>query len=183
MGEVPEVKRLFIGIPLPVAFVQCVREVKDKNAHIGKIRWTPSQNLHITLHFLGDTEEVEVKGVMDELAGLTWKFEPFELVFQKYTLAPVKRPYMIWATFLPNENFIQLSKALVGKFSVDARKLKKPVPHVTLARFKYLNNPHRIVLPTEREPLEIQVNTITLWESVLKPAGAQYTALQNFPLD
>ncbi len=183
MGELPEMRRLFIGIPLPGAFVKSVSEVKDKNVHIGKIRWTPSQNLHITLHFLGDTEEAEVKGVMEELAGLTRKFEPFTLVFQQYALAPIKQPYMIWAVFLPNEHFIQLSKTLVGKFSVDAKKLKKPIPHVTLARFKYLNSPHRIVLPTSTEPLEIQVNTITLWESVLKPAGAQYTALQNFPLD
>jgi RNA 2',3'-cyclic 3'-phosphodiesterase len=176
-------KRLFIGIPLSVLFKDALLKVQERNQSIKKIRWTPPQNLHITLHFLGSTEEDEIGGIISSVQNITHETDPFTLVFDRYQLAPKKRPYMIWATFLRNSSFVQLFKAINSMFSSILPNSKEPHAHITLARFKYLERPYQIKLVSEVEMPTIQVNNIVLWESILKPEGAEYTAIQAFQLD
>lgn len=175
-------KRLFIGIPLSVLFKDALLKVQERNQSIKKIRWSPPQNLHITLHFLGNTEEDEIGGIISRVQTIAYKTDPFTLVFDRYQLAPKKRPYMIWATFLPSSSFVQLSKAIDSVFSSILPNSKEPHAHITLARFKYLERPYQIELVSEVEMLDIQVNNIVLWESFLKPEGAEYAAIQVFQL-
>ena len=181
MAESIHQQRLFIGIPLPSFFVNTLTEVQSANLHINKIRWTPSQNLHVTLYFLGNTITSEIAGVIHQLEGVARKMAPFELVFHQYQLAPKRRPYMIWATFQPNASFVQLAKAIDAVFNVE-RNLKDPRAHITLARFKYLQNPSRLVLPSGANTPEIAVSQMILWASVLKPEGPIYTSLHAFDL-
>lgn len=181
MADSTRQKRLFTGIPLPAFFTDTLQEVQVANKHINKIRWTPPQNLHITLHFLGITHETEIAGIIHHLQNVAREIKPFTLLSHQYQLAPQKRPYMIWATFLSNPAFVQLSKAMHTIFN-PGTNLKEPLAHITLARFKYLKNPSRIVLPSAVDTSEITVNRMTLWASELKPDGPEYTALHTFDL-
>jgi 2'-5' RNA ligase len=175
-------KRLFIGISLSVLFTEALLKVRERNQSIKKIRWTPPQNLHITLHFLGNTREDEIGGIISSVQNITYETDPFTLVFERYQLAPKKRSYMIWATFLPSSAFAQLSKAIGSLFSLIQPNHKEPRAHITLARFKYLKPPYQIELVSGVEMPNIQVNRIVLWESFLKPEGAEYAAIQTFQL-
>jgi len=181
MADSAHQKRLFIGIPLPAFFIDTLQEVQVANKHINKIRWAPPQNLHITLHFLGNTHETEIAGIIHQLQNITREINLFSLLFHQYQLAPKKRPYMIWATFLFNPAFVQLSKEISTNFQPE-NNLREPLAHITLARFKYLKNPSQIVLPSAVKTSEIVVNRMTLWASELKPDGPEYTALHTFDL-
>lgn len=181
MADSTHQKRLFIGIPLSAFFIDTLGEVQAANQHINKIRWTPLQNLHITLYFLGNTPASEITGMIHQLEIVAKEIKPFRLVFHQYQLAPKRRPYMIWATFQSNSSFVQLSKAIDAIFRSE-RNLKEPRAHITLARFKYLQSPSSIVLPSVASTPEIAINQMTLWASALQPEGPIYTALYTFDL-
>jgi 2'-5' RNA ligase len=181
MADSTRQKRLFTGIPLPAFFTDTLQEVQAANKHINKIWWTPPQNLHVTLHFFGNTHETEIAGIIHQLQNVAREIKPFTLLSHHYQLAPKKRPYMIWATFLSNPAFVQLSKA-IGTIFQPENTLRKPLAHITLARFKYLKNPSQIVLPSAINTSEITVNRMTLWASELKPDGPEYTTLYTFDL-
>ena len=58
------------------------------------------------------------------------------------------------------------------------------MPHITIARIR--RSQRKIdVLPFLKcvySPIELDVNSICLYESLLLPEGAQYTVLTEFPL-
>ena len=182
MEDIISQKRLFIGIPLPNLFGQTLQKVKERNSGIKKIRWTPLQNLHVTLHFLGNTKVAKINGIIGDLQSLTREFKPFTLIFHQYQLAPNQHPYMIWATFLKNTSFAQLSKSIAGMFCSAHPHRTEPLAHVTLARFKHQKKPFQVELNATVEAPEIQVDTIVLWESILKTEGVNYLPIQHFNL-
>jgi 2'-5' RNA ligase len=131
---------------------------------------------------LGDIGEDEIEGIIKNLQDIAEATPPFPLVFDRFQLAPKKKPYMIWATFQSSSSFVKLSKAIGSLFSPIHPNHKQPHAHITLARFKYLERPYQIELASVVEMPDIQVSRIVLWESFPKPEGAEYAAIQNFHL-
>jgi len=93
-----------------------------------------SENLHLTLAFLGDCDEkqaIDAKNAMSEL-----DFDPFELCFE--SLGRFKRDggEIWWAGLRENNALLDLQQSLSKKlinagFKLDSKKYK---PHVTLGR-------------------------------------------------
>ncbi len=174
-------KRLFISIPLSENWLDLFERNKKEHLH-QPIRWIEKENLHITVHFIGETSEAEIPTMREKLKQISLESPPFSLEFSKIDSAPPgKHKRMIWAYFLPSKPFenlvLRIQSVIGGEGAVESHE---PLPHATLARFKPLR---QLKFPQIQMPKQIlTVDQFDLEQSELLPAGARYTLLESFPL-
>lgn len=180
--NIKNTKRLFIGISLSEEVLMSFRSFISKQADIKGIRWIPAGNLHITTCFIGDVITDQIKNIIQITENVITQYDPFPLAFENFCVRPKKRPYMVWARFADNENFCALSADIHEAVGADINKKKPSVPHVTLARFKNPVLSKNIDLAHKGNVSDLQVKEAVLWESVLKPTGAEYLHVKTFLL-
>ena len=75
--------RTFLAIPLPNDLADAASDWMDQTRRDGDaMKWVPDDNLHLTLKFLGEVENVETPRVCSALQSICDDFDPFELIFQ-----------------------------------------------------------------------------------------------------
>lgn len=184
-------KKLFIAIATSEGLENSASQIIKKlritadQRHID-IRWTPTENFHVTLVFLGGTQEdkiPEVEGVMQEVAS---QHPPFSLKISDVGAFPDEfRSRVLWFG-------VQNSKALralQGELSQKFQDKKYPMesreysPHLTIGR---LRNPHKtkdLTSPFVRKKIaKILIQNIVLYESVGSAPFPVYKALKTFSL-
>jgi len=169
-------KRLFISIPLPTVWLDLFERYK-KEYFNEPIRWIEKENLHLTVHFMGDTPEEKIPEINKKLRGISAEISPFSIEFFKIDFAPPgKSKRMIWAYFLPSKSF----ENLVQKIEKEERE---PLPHATLARFRDYRplRSLRLKQPTVTDKI-FQVTSFDLQSSQLSRSGAEYEVIESFPL-
>ncbi len=189
-------KRLFLGIPIPDTIKNKLTEIQQSlttgdlpPSRQGKppIRFVSKDNHHITISFLGSTEEEYIPKISDSLNRLIKNMSPFSLVFKDITFAPPdKTPRMIWAEFEKNSHFEDLVSSVdssLRKYSqTDYRAGLKPIPHITLARFKNIDDIKKKKFKKQQIP-DLVVSEFSLYESRLSPNGPSYLSIQRFSLN
>lgn len=179
--------RIFIAINLP-------ENVKKHLIHFQKkwwrsdvpCSWTKSENLHITLVFLGyltDTELIEVCKITKQVAS---KHNSFSIELNKILYAPPQKPIkMIWAEGKENKELTELQNDFKTYFN-ELKSDKIYIPHITLGRLKQWEfkkiNPEERPQINEEIFLKFRVNSIEVMESELKRGGSKYTILKSFSL-
>ena len=179
-------KRLFIGIPIesPKSVQQV--EVWKKNRQLNRnvLNWTPPGNWHITLFFLGSTEESAI-AVLQQLIDESFReLQAYYIELRGVGVFPnTNNPKVLW---LGLEDLQPLMPAYskLGEllqqngFSFDQKPLK---PHLTIARVKRADNPlaFQSLLSKFEETVfdEVNMNKVVLFESITTPAGPIYKAL------
>ncbi|HCM36948.1 MAG: 2'-5' RNA ligase [Candidatus Wildermuthbacteria bacterium RIFCSPLOWO2_02_FULL_47_9c] len=182
--------RIFVAINLPDTVKQELLEYKNKWPEI-PARWAGKENLHLTLAFLGNTSDEELREVVGLLQEVGDRHSPFELKIIHLQYGPdAKNPRMIWAIGEKPPKLLKLQKdiehtlAAENLYTPEARPFS---PHLTLARFHVTQ--FRQMEPEERPEIaqeisfSFPVETIELMESKLKRSGAEYTILQSFVLE
>lgn len=185
MEDSPEQKiRLFMGVALSErarGFVAGL--VQGISGSLEGVRWIPAENLHVTLKFLGSTETgliPEIISVMKEAAtGL-----PVELLIGGIGGFPSQGSARIVYVDAedPTGGIVELQGGLergMEKYGY-GREKRRYQPHVTVGRAR--KKPVRLhddlpVDTEERVPLKVQ--GITLYRSVLKRTGAEYSILET----
>ena len=173
--------RLFVGVPIQQETKKIFHQLRIKNKNIEGIKWVSDDNLHITTCFLGDIENNKINNIVFVLQQFLLGKKKFQLHFNKFQLSPKRKPYMIWARFQQDEYFSDLS-TMIKLFNKDVNKLKKPIPHITLARFNKKTNINEINLSNNFKTLEVKIEKIILYKSILKPSGAQYYPINEYHL-
>lgn len=177
----PVFKRLFIAIPVP-------KNIQERlfNAHPNieqpQFKWTPAENMHLTIAFLGKVRIENIAELKQKLKAISEETPTFKLVFNGIRIIfRQKTPTMIWATFLKKKAFVRLSKLLSNTLELELEH--EPVPHITLARIKNLPMlPPDYAGYDEVDPFIVRVNRIELWESTLQPKSATYQSIGQFNL-
>lgn len=189
--------RVFVAINLPQEVKKELASYEEKWPEL-PAKWAGSDNLHITLVFLGsltDTELGEVCMVAKEVAQ---RHSYFNLNLNKVMYGPQgKSPRMVWAEgekSLPagrqEKSFYSLRRDLEDsllekvRFKPETRSFS---PHVTLARikeweFKQINLDERPEID-ENIDLAIPVESIEVMESVLKKSGPEYEIIESYSLN
>ncbi len=173
--------RLFVAVLLPPRTAEQLAAYAAAAAH--DARRPPADNLHVTVHFLG-----QVDAPADELAGALAAacatLPRFDLRVAAGAWAPRRRPRMLWAALKPHPGFVrtaeQVACALAG-LAPAARPPRTGRPHVTLARLRE-DAPRHAPPPLGLDDPVIAVDAITLMESRLSPRGSTYAALSSAPL-
>ena len=176
--------RLFIAIALP----DTVKErLSTLQRGLKEARWISSENLHLTLRFLGEMDGREAGDV--DAALTTLRSDSFSL-----TLAGIdhfgdgRKIRALWTGVVEAEPVMRLQAKverivqLAGR-APEARKFK---PHVTLARFK--KSPGDALADyLQRNALfrceSFPVTEVVLFSSLLTREGSLYRPEARYPLD
>ncbi|MCW9056052.1 MAG: RNA 2',3'-cyclic phosphodiesterase, partial [Gammaproteobacteria bacterium] len=132
------------------------------------------ENLHITLHFIGNVSE-EKLDCLDRVAQ-TVKVEPFELILGQYGHFYKAKIFWMGCLEVPqqlNKLYETLGGALSNcDYKIDQRPF---VPHVTLMR--------KLIKPGELEDFKSinwKVNDFVLVESVSVERGVKYKVIKRY---
>lgn len=179
-------KRLFIGIPIesPKSVHQVELWKNDRYLNKNVLNWTTSGNWHITLFFLGNTDELAVPILQQLIEGSFSEIQAYQTELRGVGVFPnTNNPKVLW---LGMENLEPLLSAYsrLGEllqqngFSFDQKPLK---PHLTLARVKRTDNPSafQLLLAEFQDAVfdRIEVNKVALFESITTSAGPIYKPL------
>lgn len=154
-----------------------------------KIKWTPSDQLHLTLKFLGDTPENSIQNIINIVSQPLGKMPASTLqLFSIGLFKNLRNPRIIWVGIKPCP-FLQQAMQLLNysliPFGYTADKTEF-LPHLTIGRIKEIKQTEKLGKLIERYQDEsfgtVSVKEIVFYESILKPEGPQYIPLTHFPL-
>jgi 2'-5' RNA ligase len=170
-------KRLFVSIDLPESLKHSLVRL---NPEVRGVRWLPSEQMHLTLSFLGNVEAGAEEKLREELGAIRWS--AFFLPLTGIGTFPVRgRPNIVWiGVGSGHPHLFQLHKriqdaALAAGLEPDLRPWH---PHVTLARCRDVSAESiRPFLKANRDfdAGMIHVESFVLNSSKLTPAGSVYT--------
>lgn len=165
-----------------------LQEIKE--SLIGeKIKWTPWDQLHLTLKFLGDTPVQEIQNIVDAVSGQLGEIPVITLQLNSVGLFKnLRNPRIIWIGIKPCQE-LQLAWQCVNDnllpFGYPAED-SEFVPHLTIGRVKAISQSEKLadIIGRSKDVSfgEMVVPEIVFYESVLKPEGPIYIPLKRFPL-
>ena len=150
------------------------------------VSWSKLENLHVTIKFLGKTDEAAEKVLIEKLSPITASYQPFRLQLDKPELLG-KRVVSIAVrsdtpTIFSLEMVIDTECERLG-FPGEGRRFH---PHITLARIRQPENARELgrhILQTQIEPLGFDIREIVLYESKLEAGGSVYNVVRRFKLN
>jgi len=183
--------RSFIAIELPGTIQEKLEQViKDlRSQGTLPIRWVPSRNIHLTLKFLGDVPEEQLESIGQMLGEEAACHQPFEIRISKLGAFPnALKPRVIWLGIEKSTVLGELQQSIEeGTISLGfPRENRRFHPHLTLGRVKR-NASHRDIkeislMLNEQEITNlavVQVDSVCLFRSDLRPGGAVYSILST----
>ena len=183
--------RSFIAIELPPHIrVSLERITSQLKTAATDVRWVKTDDIHLTLKFLGAIEEErvpEIAGCIEQcIAGIL----PFTISVRCLGAFPNDHnPQVIWIGVVDEGGRLSIiQQALeIALARIGFKSEKRPfAPHLTLGRLKSPRGKE-----AARKGIEdfkyadcgsYEVGTICLFKSDLKPSGAVYTILKSFSL-
>lgn len=168
-------RRIFIAVNLPDELKEKLAKFREEWPDL-PARWTPKENLHITLAFFGYLADEELLKVIDSAKKIARKHQPFEITLNRVCLGPPSRPArMIWAEGEASRELVRLRNDLEETGQREFRA------HLTLARLrpgKWRSLREKPVIKKDIS-LSFPVDSIEVMESVLSPKGPAYFILER----
>ena len=188
MNKINE-KRVFIGIPIGATIIALLDVLKSKfPKNSEKIKWIPSENIHLTLSFVGNISVENITGFIKSLDAEIIQ-NKFEMVIESTGVFPSSHsPRVLWLGIKRGaEELLSLHTQIetsLGKITAKNPELTF-TPHITIAKIpqKFVEIDILPFLNTVYSPIELDVNSICLFESQLFQEGAKYRILNEFPLN
>ena len=183
--------RAFIALEIPPALQNIIAEhsaaLQRDIPHA--IRWVAAANIHLTLKFLGDTSPASLQGLIHSLSAVINQQEPFQISIGGFGIFPnPKRPRVLWIGIQAPPDLDRLYHAIetaCARLGYPAEE--KPFnPHLTLGRVREEADQTRLRPALQNYQIgqlgAIDVESVTLFRSDLRPQGPSYTALAHIPL-
>lgn len=184
MATTEERFRLFVAIDIPEELRRAVADTtRGLRAELASARWTPIENQHVTLKFLGSVDVARVEEMASACAAAAGSSDPLSLVVAGMGAFPSrKRARVLWAGIEdPGGSLGALAIELERRFEELGFPPEKRdfTAHLTLARFK---TPQRLPELPDVDASAFDVTELTLYRSRLHPSGARYEPLARFEL-
>lgn len=153
------------------------------------IKWVRSDNLHLTLKFLGNIDETQVASISAHLDEIGKRVPPFSFSLSGTGAFPdFRRPRVIWIGLKGYEPAMRIVSDIDNALTAEGfEREKRPFsPHITLGRVRSLQGiaklSEELVKYKDIEFGTQDVESFHLMKSVLKPGGAEYSVLHSAPL-
>lgn len=162
-------------------------EILDELGRSGAdIKLVEPQNLHITLKFLGDTDEEKIEGIAKAMEESVRGIAPFETRFCGLGAFPNSRSVrVVWVGLLGAEPLALISRRLDDNLSPIgfARDQRGFSPHITIGRVRtprrWGSLPAILARYPDRDFGSLRVERISLKKSVLGPKGPTYSTVRQ----
>jgi 2'-5' RNA ligase len=179
--------RLFIAMPVP-------RDIQEELGRIvfllkqkgGSVKWVIPKNIHLTMKFLGDTEENLVDSINEQIDAIAHDSAAVETIITRLGAFPnLSRPRIIWAGLDKN---IEALAEVSGKveeaakalgFEAEERRFKA---HLTLGRVRQaagLGNLTSYMKSLDIPSMSFTMDRLVLFKSTLTPRGPIYDQLHE----
>ena len=184
--------RIFIAIPIPSEIADRMMKIISnlRISYFQDARWSRSDQMHITVKFLGDTPLDAISLISDFLDKYAEDKTGYSLRLDTLGAFPNRTiPRVIWAGPASiSVNHTQRVREIdsgLHQFGFPLES-KPAIPHLTLARIR---NPVRTPWPTNQNIVKLfdnmpdfYVNSIQLLASTLSASGARYRLLHQVKL-
>lgn len=182
--------RLFVAIEIDPAARKVVREIQQTLApKCTGVKWTPSEQVHLTVKFLGDVPDGDVAAVCEAVSRATKVSAPFELGVEGAGCFPPGGPVrIVWIGAGDSSDRL---KSLVERVESEMEALGFPrenrpfAAHLTIGRAKEDRSGGAVraaVAAAKFKPFVQSVTSVTLMSSVLSPRGPIYTPVHRATL-
>jgi 2'-5' RNA ligase len=175
--------RAFLALDLDEPAQERLRGLMQRlQGDVPGVRWVRGEGLHVTVRFLGWTDEAAASRFADAVEGAARACAPAEAALGPLGLFPARgSPRVLWVGLALPERMLVLQRACedTARQQGFAPEERAFTPHLTLGRWK--DRAPRPRLP-EVDLGSARVERMTLYRSDLKPSGAVYTALRVMPL-
>lgn len=183
--------RTFIAVTAsPEVCRAALKLMRQLRPAAGDVKWVAEQNLHWTLQFLGEVDDLQLPEVCDRVIAAVAEIEVFDIEARGAKAFPsADRPRTLWlGAGAGADQMIKLQK----KMDHSLRKLgfrgenRRFVPHLTLGRAGRGGRPQS--LATELAALadfdagKMPVDEVTVYSSQLTRDGPIYDVLCHAPL-
>jgi len=180
--------RLFVALDLREEVRQAIRDLIARLKPLARgARWVRPEGMHVTLKFIGYVAEDRLEPIRSALAHVRSP-QPVDLHFRGAGFFPnEKRPRVIWCGVEGSSNLAPLAKDIERALEPlgIAPESRDFVPHLTLARFNAPEKaPDLVRAVTDAQEQEFGAARETefhLFESILRPSGAEYRRLASYP--
>lgn len=187
--------RLFLALPIPAevkASLSAAQEELRRALPPRTASWTRSENMHLTLRFLGDVSRDSVPALVQGLASATANFGEMRLTAERLGCFPDLRfPRVLWTWVHDDaERLAEFQRRVVAATSEFTRERAedKFTGHITVARIKSIKRPQAEVIASflkgavDRRFGIWMADRLELIRSELSPQGSRYTTLKKFLL-
>lgn len=189
--------RAFFAINPPKATREALEKIieqlrEEKIFRNINIKWTKTDNLHITLSFLGNISAKQQTQIIEKLEIPLTKTTSFSITCTKQlSWFPKEKPRLIIINPKPTEKLIELEN-LINQQAIQCgipKETRPFFPHITLGRIKndpreQLNTDKLPQLPPFETQIQFHVNEIMLFRSDPDPQRntSKYTPIKHFSL-
>jgi len=181
--------RAFIAIELPEAVKTFLETISAELKRCGgPVKWVRPEGIHLTLKFLGSVRSDLLPRIEKVALTLFKDQKPTQLQVSGLGAFPgLKRPRVVWAGLQDPAGVLPpLLAHLEGALEpLGFAKEKRPFnPHLTLGRFKSDGKSSELI-EAIRQKMDIEgpsfvADHAVLFQSVLKPSGAEYLQIFRF---
>jgi 2'-5' RNA ligase len=176
--------RVFAAYPIEKDLAKRFLQVSLKNSLVKNIRWTPEENLHITLFFIGEIDESNLEPIKAASKETFEGIKVFSLQFEDVVVKGKKNHSMVWGLFRKEKAFSELSEKIyvqVKPMMTISRVHEDPLPHCTLARIKGEFNRDEMDLSADIEKETfVTIDHAELWKTIQTKAGVRYERLEKY---
>jgi RNA 2',3'-cyclic 3'-phosphodiesterase len=147
----------------------------------------PLNNIHLTLHFFGDTEEKLIPAISGQLAEAVCNISAFDIKISDFGIfGSSYKPRVIWMGIHPNENINLLSQNIATNLSKIGYTPDRQnfVPHITIGRIRFINNKQLFQKQLDEVKNKFiqqsMAKQLYLFESILSSKGPTYHIIETF---
>lgn len=184
--------RIFCAIELPSSvrerLMKHVARLKEAVPQ-GRASWSRENNIHLTLKFLGDTEQSRILDLNKAAARAVKDIEPFKILIEQTGAFPkLVAPRVLWVGITDKSGQLARLKqnledecAKVG-FLREERSFH---PHLTIARLRMPREGRDLAFIHDNmhfHPAEVVVSELCVIRSELSSGGSKYSVLSRFAL-
>ena len=191
-GASEESWRVFCAIELPAQTrMRLLSHIEKLQTLVPEVRasWSRESNIHLTLRFLGETQQPLVWKFDSAMSRAVEGITPFRILISGSGVFPSPRdPRVLWVGISDSEGRLANLHSRIeveGEREGFSREARQFHPHLTLARLRTrevardLARAHEeLQFPAE----EIMVNEVLLIRSELSSAGSRYTTISKHAL-
>jgi len=176
-----------ISLPLQKNIAEHITIIKKALGN--SVRWVATENIHMTLKFLGNTSPASLQNLTHALNAVIAQQQSFDISIGGFGVFPnLKRPRILWIGIQAPPDLERLYRVIETTCTRLGYppEIKPLNPHLTIGRLRDdadLSALRPALKEVEIEPLgSMTVSSITLFRSDLRPQGPIYTPLTHLPL-
>jgi 2'-5' RNA ligase len=188
-----ETWRVFCAVAIPDEVRTLIAQ---HTAHLKKAvpdaqaSWTPEQNIHLTLKFLGETPQARVQELSEAASRATARIESFKVSVEETGACPKHGPpRVLWIGINDPEGKLQKLFASLEDECAKAgfqKEVRSLHPHLTIARLRKLQQARTLASAHKQMlfgPVRVDITELLVIRSELDKSGSKYSVVSRHPLE